>query len=98
MALVSIRDITQEYACLALWGPKARLVLQKLTPDDISNEVLPYLHARMIHINGITIWAQRVSYVGELGWELYIPNERATLVWDALVNAGAGIWDRGWRL
>lgn len=85
---VSIRDITQEYACLALWGPKARLVLQKLTTDGISNEDLPYLHARMIRINGITIWAQRVSYVGELGWELYIPNERCELVWDAILNAG----------
>ncbi len=84
----TIRDITQEFACLALWGPKARLVLQKLTPDDISNEAIPYLHARMIQINGVRIWAQRVSYVGELGWELYIPNERAILIWDALVNAG----------
>jgi 4-methylaminobutanoate oxidase (formaldehyde-forming) len=85
---VSIRDITQDWACLALWGPKARLVLQKLTPDDISNEAIPYLHARMIQINGVRIWAQRVSYVGELGWELYIPTERATVVWDALIKAG----------
>ncbi len=86
---VSIRDITQELGCLALWGPKARFVLQKLTTDDISNEGLPYLHAGIIHINGVSIWAQRVSYVGELGWELYIPNERCELVWDAILNAGA---------
>jgi len=85
---VTIRDITLDYACLALWGPKARAVLQKLTHEDISNEALPYLHARMIHINGVEIWAQRVSYVGELGWELYIPAERAMLVWDELVDAG----------
>ena len=85
---VTIRDITQEWACLALWGPKARAVLEKLTTDDISNNVLPYLHAKMIHINGVAIWAQRVSYVGELGWELYIPYDRATLVWDALMRAG----------
>ena len=85
---ITIRDITMDYACLALWGPKARAVLQKLTSDDVSNEALPYLHARTIHINGVEIWAQRVSYVGELGWELYIPAERATLVWDELVNAG----------
>jgi 4-methylaminobutanoate oxidase (formaldehyde-forming) len=77
-----------DYACLALWGPKARAVLQKLSNENISNEALPYLHARMIHINGVEIWAQRVSYVGELGWELYIPAERATLVWDELINAG----------
>jgi glycine cleavage system T protein len=85
---VTIRDITTEYACLALWGPKARGVLQKLTHDDISNEALPYLHARTILINGVEIWVQRVSYVGELGWELYIPAERAVLVWDELIKAG----------
>ena len=85
---VTIRDITMDWACLALWGPKARSVLQKLTKDDISNEVLPYLHAKEIHVNGTDIWAQRVSYVGELGWELYVPPERATVVWDALLKAG----------
>jgi glycine cleavage system T protein len=85
---VIIRDVTENHACLALWGPKARLVLQKLTHDDISNEALPYLHARTIQINGVDIWVQRVSYVGELGWELYVPVERATLVWDELMKAG----------
>jgi len=85
---ITIRDITMDWACLALWGPKARSVLQKITKDDISNEVLPYLHAKTIHVNGVDIWAQRVSYVGELGWELYVPAERATLVWDALLKAG----------
>jgi 4-methylaminobutanoate oxidase (formaldehyde-forming) len=85
---VTFRDITQDWACLALWGPKARLVLQKLTDDDISNEAMPYLHAKTISINGVGIWAQRVSYVGELGWELYIPTDRALLVWDALLKSG----------
>jgi 4-methylaminobutanoate oxidase (formaldehyde-forming) len=85
---VTIRDITTDFACLALWGPKARAVLQKITNADISNEALPYLHARTILVNGVEIWTQRVSYVGELGWELYIPAERATLVWDQLLNAG----------
>ena len=85
---VTIRDITQEWACLALWGPQARQVLSQLTRDDISNQALPYLHARTIHIDGVEIWAQRVSYVGELGWELYIPTNRATLVWDGLMQAG----------
>jgi glycine cleavage system T protein len=85
---VTIRDITLDLACLALWGPKARAVLQKLTQDDISNEALPYLHARYVYINGVKVWAQRVSYVGELGWELYIPSERATFIWDELLKAG----------
>ncbi len=85
---VSIRDITQDYACLALWGPKARAVLQKVTSYDITNEAHPYLMTRLININGADVYAQRVSYAGELGWELYIPNNKATLVWDMLIEAG----------
>ena len=85
---VSIRDITQEYACLALWGPKARAVLQKVTADNLSNEAHPYLTTCRININGANVYAQRVSYAGELGWELYIPNSRAVMVWDLLMSAG----------
>ncbi|GAB4497098.1 MAG: FAD-dependent oxidoreductase [Anaerolineales bacterium] len=85
---VSIRDITMEYACLALWGPKARDVLKKITTSDVSNEAHPYLTTKPIMINGVTVLAQRVSYAGELGWELYIPNNRATMVWDMLIEAG----------
>jgi sarcosine dehydrogenase len=85
---VSIRDITQEHACLALWGPKSRDVLKKITSDDVSNEAHPYLMTKPIIINGVKVLAQRVSYAGELGWELYIPNNRATMVWDMLIEAG----------
>jgi 4-methylaminobutanoate oxidase (formaldehyde-forming) len=85
---VSIRDITQEYACLALWGPKSRDVLQKITSDDVSNEAHQYLMTKQIDVNGARVYAQRVSYAGELGWELYIPNNHATPVWDLLVEAG----------
>ena len=85
---VNIRDITTEWACLAMWGPKSREVLKKITTSDISNEAHPYLHTRPIDINGVKVLAQRVSYVGELGWELYIPSNRALLVWDALIKAG----------
>jgi 4-methylaminobutanoate oxidase (formaldehyde-forming) len=85
---VSIRDITQEYACLALWGPKSRDVLKKVTSDDVSNDAHPYLMTRPININGAQVYAQRVSYAGELGWELYIPYPRANMVWDLLIDAG----------
>ena len=85
---VSIRDITQEYACLALWGPNARAVLEKVTSDDVSNAAHPYLTTKLIHINGARVYAQRVSYAGELGWELYIPNNKATMVWDMLIEVG----------
>jgi 4-methylaminobutanoate oxidase (formaldehyde-forming) len=85
---VSIRDITMEWACFALWGPKARDVLQQITTSDVSNAGFPYLHAGTIDINGTAIWAQRVSYVGELGWELYAPPFRAQPVWDTIMAAG----------
>ncbi|MFN8411323.1 MAG: FAD-dependent oxidoreductase [Anaerolineales bacterium] len=85
---VSIRDITRDYACLALWGPKSRAVLEKITSSDVSNAAHPYLTTKPININGAKVYAQRVSYAGELGWELYIPNNRATPVWDLLMEAG----------
>jgi 4-methylaminobutanoate oxidase (formaldehyde-forming) len=71
-----------------MWGPQARNVLQKITAEDVSNQVFPYLTAKSIDINGVKVLAQRVSYVGELGWELYVPNNRAVAVWDALLTAG----------
>src|SRR6185436_14076332 len=87
---VTLRDITLDYACLALWGQKARPVLSKATQDSVTNEAFPYLTAKFITINGVRVWAQRVSYVGELGWELYVPNNRAQMVWDILRAAGKG--------
>ena len=85
---VTIRDISEEWACLPLWGPKAREVLRKITKDDISNEAHPYLMTKQITINGAKVYAQRVSYAGELGWELYVPYNRATMLWDTLLEAG----------
>jgi len=85
---LNVRDITTEWACLALWGPKARHVLQAVATDDVSNQAFPYLHARTITIGGAEVMAQRVSYAGELGWELYAPPQRATQVWDILMAAG----------
>jgi glycine cleavage system T protein len=85
---VNFRDITLDYACLALWGPMARDVLSKATKDAVTNEAFPYLTAKFITINGVRVWAQRVSYVGEMGWEFYISNHRALMVWDILFEAG----------
>ena len=87
---VTLRDITTDWACLAIMGPKSRSILSKVTSDSVTNEAFPYLTARFIAINGAKVWAQRVSYVGELGWELYIPNNRASMVWDLLIQAGKG--------
>jgi len=85
---VEVRDITQDWVCLALWGPKARHVLSKVTSSDVSNQAIPYLHAAWIDVNGTKVLAQRVSYVGELGWELYVVPERAMMLWDLLYAAG----------
>jgi 4-methylaminobutanoate oxidase (formaldehyde-forming) len=85
---VEVRDVTMDWACLALWGPEARHVLEEVTNSDVSNQAIPYLHAAWIDVNGTKVLAQRVSYVGELGWELYVPSERAMMVWDRLYAAG----------
>ncbi len=87
-APVEVRDVTIDWACIAMWGPKARQVLEKVTSSDVSNQANPYLNAKWIDINGATCLAQRVSYIGELGWELYVPFERALPVWDLLYAAG----------
>ena len=74
---VTIRDITTDWACLALMGPKSRLVLSKATQDDVTNEAFPYLTSRYITVNGVRVWAQRVSYVGELGMGIVCPESIA---------------------
>ncbi|MDD2695716.1 MAG: FAD-dependent oxidoreductase [Anaerolineales bacterium] len=83
-----VRDITTEWACLALWGPESRKTLQKVTSSDVSNQAIPYLRSAWIDIHGAKVQAQRVSYIGELGWELYVPVASAVQVWDALFAAG----------
>ena len=85
---VVVRDVTEELACLGLWGPRARDVLQAVAEGDVSNQALPYMSSRQIKVKGFPVLAQRVTYVGELGWELYMAPERAIEVWDALLDSG----------
>ena len=96
---VEIREVTEEYAVIGFWGPKSREVLRKVTGDDVSNQGLPYMRSKIIGINGVEVLAQRVSYVGELGWELYIRTDKAIIVWDMLWEAGqeAGIAVGGYK-
>lgn len=98
-ASVRLTDVTEDYSCFGLWGPRARLVLEQVTDEDVSNEEFPYMTARFIDIHGVETWAQRVSYVGELGWEIYVRNEHAAKVWDALARAGEpfGISPAGYK-
>jgi len=97
---VALRDVTDELAVIGIWGPRAREVLAAVTQDDISGEVLPYRSARSIAIGGAAVLAQRITFVGELGYELYLAPEWAVQVWDRLMAAGAphGIRAGGYRV
>jgi 4-methylaminobutanoate oxidase (formaldehyde-forming) len=85
---VDVRDVTSSRACLGLWGPRSRDILGALTKDDLSNEAFPYLSARPITVGFVPALALRVTYVGELGWELYPSTEYGAALWDALWAAG----------
>jgi glycine cleavage system T protein len=85
---VRLRDLTSGWCCLGLWGPRARDLLQPLTPDDLSNDAFPYLAARPLSIGSVATYAIRISYAGELGWELYTPTEYGLRLWDMLWEAG----------
>ena len=87
-AVVHARDVTSAYACLGLWGPRARDVIAPLTSADLGNDAFPYLSAREISIGAVPTIALRVTYVGELGWELYCPSEYGLTLWDALWESG----------
>ena len=82
-------DITSSMAVLNVQGPNSRALLQSLTPDDLSNEAFPFGTSREIDLGYARVRASRVSYVGELGFELYIPTECAQDVFDVIVDAGA---------
>ncbi|MGH9294120.1 MAG: GcvT family protein, partial [Acidimicrobiales bacterium] len=83
-----LADVTSAWATIGIWGPKARAVLGRATPDDVSNEGFKFATCRQIEVGGVRVLASRISYVGELGWECYIPMEQALRVWDALYEAG----------
>jgi 4-methylaminobutanoate oxidase (formaldehyde-forming) len=85
---VVIEDVGSNYACLGLWGPKARKILEKVTDDDVSNAGFPYMTSKRITVGDVPVRASRVTYVGELGWEFYCPMEYGLRLWDTLWEAG----------
>lgn len=92
-------DVTSAYACLALMGPRSRDILAALTDADVANDAFPFLTMQELCVAGAPTFALRVTYVGELGWELHIPVEFACAVYDALVAAGRqhGLGNGGYR-
>lgn len=85
---VTFTDMTSTLCTIGLWGPKARDVLQSVTENDVSNESFPFGWTKEIMINGIPAWAFRISYVGELGWEISTNMEHGLKLWDTLWEAG----------
>lgn len=85
---VQIKDLSDSYATLGLWGPNARNLLQEICTDDISHQGFKYFTYKDLEIEEIPVRAFRVSYVGELGWELYVKSEMAQTLWDKIWQAG----------
>jgi len=83
-----VTDVTSAYGQLNIQGPKSRDLLQSITTVDLSNEAFPFRHAREIEIGYAKVLCIRITYLGELGYELYIPSEQATHVYDRIIEAG----------
>lgn len=83
-----VKDITGSTCCIGLWGPKAREVITKVSGDDWGPKALRYFRCKRVSVGGIPVTAMRLSYVGELGWELYASAEYGLKLWDVLSKAG----------
>jgi 4-methylaminobutanoate oxidase (formaldehyde-forming) len=96
---VTLRDVTSETCCIGVWGPRARTLMARVSEDDFSHEGFPYMTAKQVVVGVVPVLALRVTFVGELGWELYAPMEYGQTLWDTLWEAGidlgataAGYW------
>jgi glycine cleavage system aminomethyltransferase T len=83
-----IHDETNVWATLGLWGPRARDILSGITQDDVSHEGLPFARCKQIEVGPVQVLASRISYVGDLGWELHVPFEQGARLWDLVAEAG----------
>ena len=85
---VKFTDVTETICCLGLFGPKSRKMIQQISDDDFSYENFKFGSAKNIDIDGIKVWAQRISYVGELGFELYVEKENSIKLYKILIEEG----------
>src|SRR5207244_9025710 len=85
-----LQDLTSSMTTIGLWGPRARDILSAATADDVSNDGFKFSTCRGIDIGTVRVLASRISYVGDLGWELYVPMEQGLMLWDTLWVAGRG--------
>jgi len=85
---LDFKDVTDELICLGIFGPKSRDLLSKISKEDLSNENFKFGTCKSIKLNSIDVWTQRLSYVGELGYELYIQKENGKEIYDLIVETG----------
>ena len=85
---VKLKDVTDDYCVFGLFGPKSRLLMQKLSNDDFSNENFKFANSKIINIDDTKIWIQRLSYVGELGYELYVKTSEAKNIYNKIIEEG----------
>jgi len=85
---VEFKDVTDDFVCLGIFGPKSRGLLSKTTKEDLSNDSFKFGTGKYIKLNSTNVWVQRLSYVGELGFELYIKREDAKEIYDLIINKG----------
>ncbi len=85
---VRVDDLTSSLCCLGVWGPLARQLVSSASDADLSNDAMPYMRAGTLAIGSVPCRALRLSYVGELGWEIYAPTEFGRMLWDLLWEAG----------
>ena len=85
---VEFKDVTDDFVCLGIFGPKSRGLLSKTTKEDLSNDSFKFGTGKYIELNSTNVWVQRLSYVGELGYELYIKREDAKEIYDLIINKG----------
>jgi 4-methylaminobutanoate oxidase (formaldehyde-forming) len=85
---VEFKDVTDELICLGIFGPKSRDLLSKITNEDLSNENFKFGTGKNINLNSIDVWSQRLSYVGELGYEIYVQKDKGKEIYDLIVKTG----------
>jgi len=85
---LDFKDVTDDLLCLGIFGPKSRDLLSKISKEDFSNENFKFSTGKSINLNSINVWTQRLSYVGELGYELYIQKENGKEIYDLIVETG----------
>lgn len=83
-----MEDLTSAIVTIGVWGPRARDLVQSITPHDLSNQAFPYGSTQAVDFGSINARLFRISYVGELGWEIYVPTEQGMPMWDRLWEAG----------